>query len=74
LRLPLAALLSDESSASVAADFDAIERALRDAGMKAKNPVLLLTLLPLSVSPDFKVSDKGIVDVQGRRVLTPVAA
>jgi adenine deaminase len=74
LHLPLAALLSDEPIASVAADFDAIETALRDAGMKARNPVLLLTLLPLSVSPDFKVSDKGIVDVQGRRVLTPVTA
>ncbi|HET8986720.1 MAG TPA: adenine deaminase C-terminal domain-containing protein, partial [Trueperaceae bacterium] len=74
LRLPLAALLSDEPIASVAADFDAIETALRCAGMTARNPVLLLTLLPLSVSPDFKVSDKGIIDVQGRRVLTPVAA
>lgn len=74
LRLPLAALLSDEPVASVAADFDTIETALRRAGMKARNPVLLLTLLPLSVSPDFKISDKGIVDVQGRRVLAPVAA
>jgi adenine deaminase len=74
LRLPLAALLSDEPVTAVAADFDTIEAALRGAGMKARNPVLLLTLLPLSVSPDFKVSDKGIVDVQGRRVLSPVAA
>ena len=74
LRLPLAGLLSDEPVATVAADFDTIEASLRHAGMQARNPVLLLTLLPLSVSPDFKVSDKGIVDVQGRRVLTPVAA
>jgi len=74
LRLPLAGLLSDEHIETVAAEFDSIENRLRAAGMKARNPVLLLTLLPLSVSPDFKISDKGIVDVQGRRVLAPVVA
>lgn len=74
LRLPLAGLLSDESIDSVAASFDLIESRLRHAGMKARNPVLLLTLLPLSVSPDFKISDKGIVDVQRRALLSPVAA
>lgn len=72
LPLPLAGLLSDEPVAAVAEGFEAIEQGLRGAGVRAKNPVLLLTLLPLSVSPDFKVSDKGVVDVQGRRVLSPV--
>jgi len=71
LALPLAGLLSDEPLAKVAADFDDIERALRQAGVGVRHPVLLLTLLPLSVSPDFKVSDKGVVDVQARRVLPP---
>lgn len=72
LPLPLAGLLSDDSVDEVATRFDALEDALRGAGMRARNPVLLLTLLPLSVSPDFKVSDKGVVDVQGRRVLDPL--
>jgi adenine deaminase len=49
--------------------FDAIERALRAAGVSVRNPVLLLTLLPLTVSPDWKLSDKGVVDVARRRVL-----
>jgi len=74
LCLPLAGLLSDESIDAVAAAFDLIESRLRRAGMKARNPVLLLTLLPLSVSPDFKISDKGIVDVQRRALLAPVVA
>jgi len=39
-----------------------------------KHPVLLLTLLPLTVSPDWKISDKGIVDVERRRVLPPLVA
>jgi len=39
-----------------------------------KHPVLLLTLLPLTVSPDWKLSDKGVVDVAGRRVLPSLVA
>ena len=72
LPLPLAGLLSDEPIDAVAAGFDALERGLRDAGVAVKHPVLLLTLLPLTVSPDWKISDKGIVDVERRRVLPPL--
>jgi adenine deaminase len=69
LPLPLAGLLSDDPIDGVARRFDAIERALRAAGVGVRNPVLLLTLLPLTVSPDWKLSDKGVVDVAGRRVV-----
>jgi len=69
LPLPLAGLLSDEPIDAVAGLFDALEQALRDAGVGVKHPVLLLTLLPLTVSPDWKLSDKGVVDVAQRRVL-----
>jgi adenine deaminase len=74
LPLPLAGLLSDEPIDAVAAGFDALERGLRDAGVGVLHPVLLLTLLPLTVSPDWKISDKGVVDVQGRRVLPALVA
>jgi adenine deaminase len=53
----------------VAERFDAWERALWAAGVSLKHPVLLLTLLPLTGSPDWKISDKGVVDVEGRRVV-----
>ena len=69
LPLPLAGLLSDEPIEGVAEGFDALEQALRDAGVGVKHPVLLLTLLPLTVSPAWKLSDKGVVDVARRRVL-----
>ena len=69
LPLPLAGLLSDEPLDTVAEAFDALETALRDAGVSVKHPVLLLTLLPLTVSPAWKLSDKGVVDVAQRRVL-----
>lgn len=69
LPLPMAGLLSDAPIDEVAGDFDALERGLRAAGVGVLHPVLLLTLLPLTVSPDWKLSDKGIVDVARRRVL-----
>lgn len=72
LPLPLAGLLSDDPVPEVARRFDAIERALVEAGMRHVNPLLLLTLLPLSVSPDFKLTDKGVIDVQAREVLPPL--
>ncbi|TVQ98876.1 MAG: adenine deaminase [Spirochaetaceae bacterium] len=72
LPLPIAALLSDEPVAEVGARFDELEQRLRALGMGAVNPILLLTILPLTVSPFFKISDLGIVDVEARRVLPPV--
>lgn len=71
LPLPIAGLLSDAPVPEVALAFEELEAAIVAAGMNVRTPVLLLTLLALSVSPDFKVSDLGIVDVQARRVLTP---
>ncbi len=72
LPLPLVGLLSDDPIEGIAERFDALERSLRAAGASVKHPVLLLTLLPLTVSPDWKISDKGIVDVARRRVLPPL--
>src|SRR5690606_14834537 len=59
LSLPLAGLLSDDPVAEVAQRFDAIERALVAAGMRHLNPLLLLTLLPPSVSPDYRLTDRA---------------
>lgn len=69
LPLPLAGLLSDAAIAEVAEQFDRIEQKLCQLGMTHKNPVLLLTILPLTVSPNYKISDKGIVDVENRKLI-----
>ncbi len=74
LPLPLVGLLSDDPIEEVAERFDALERGVRAAGASVKHPILLLTLLPLTVSPDWKISDKGIVDVAHRRVLPPLVS
>lgn len=71
LPLEVAALISDAPLDDVAQGFEAIEAALRRGGVTHLNPVLFLTILPLTVSPQVKVSDRGLVDVE-RRALLPL--
>ncbi|MDB5045154.1 MAG: Adenine deaminase [Deinococcus sp.] len=71
LPLEVAALISDAPLGEVAEQFEAIEAALRRGGVTHLNPVLFLTILPLTVSPQVKVSDRGLVDVE-RRTLLPL--
>jgi adenine deaminase len=71
LRLPLLGLISDEPAARVAGELEALEAALARAGMSRPRPFLMLSLLALSVSPKFKFADKGIIDVEARRLLPP---
>lgn len=69
LTLPFAGLLSDEPIGVVGERFNELENHLRKMGVRVKNPVLLLTILPLTVSPEYKISDKGLVDVERRRII-----
>ena len=71
LPLEVAGLVSARPLKEVAERFDAIETALRRYGVTHLNPVLFLTILPLTVSPSVKVSDRGLVDVE-RRALLPL--
>ncbi|MEM7735758.1 MAG: adenine deaminase C-terminal domain-containing protein, partial [Deinococcota bacterium] len=69
LPLPYAGLLSDDSIDIVGEQFETLEQTLHQLGVNVKNPILLLTILPLTVSPEYKISDKGLVDVEKRQVI-----
>ncbi len=71
LALPLLGLISDEPASVLADELDALEAALARSGMGRRRPFLMLSLLALSVSPRYKLSDRGIIDVEGRRLLPP---
>ncbi|UQN08958.1 adenine deaminase C-terminal domain-containing protein [Deinococcus sp. QL22] len=71
LPLEVAALISDAPLGEVAGQVEAIEAALRRGGVTHLHPILFLTILPLTVSPQVKVSDRGLVDVE-RRALLPL--
>jgi adenine deaminase len=72
LPLPYAGLLSDEAIGVVGEQFEVLEQTLRQLGVNVKNPILLLTILPLTVSPEYKISDKGLVDVEKRQVIASI--
>ncbi len=71
LRLPIFGLLSDAPLAGIVGEFDALETALRALGIKHQRPFLILSLLSLSVSPNGKFTDKGVIDTERRRLLPP---
>ncbi len=69
LPLPILGLLSDAPLERIVKDSEAVDNALHALGVRHQRPFLMLSLLALSVSPRFKLSDKGVVDTEHRRLL-----
>jgi adenine deaminase len=65
--LPIAGLLSDKRAPIVARETSALKRAWAAVGCKV--PYMGFNLLPLSVIPEFRLTDKGLVDVSGMRLV-----
>ena len=66
--LPVAGLLSDKRAPVVAKQTTALKRAWAVLGCKV--PYMGFNLLPLSVIPDFRLTDKGLVDVKAMKLVT----
>lgn len=65
--LPIAGLLSDQRAPVVARETTALKRAWTKLGCKV--PYMGFNLLPLSVIPELRLTDKGLIDVTGMRVV-----
>ncbi len=65
--LPIAGLLSDQRAPAVARETTALKRAWNRLGCKV--PYMGFNLLPLSVIPELRLTDKGLIDVTGMRVV-----
>lgn len=72
LELPIGGLITDEPFERVLYKFQKMESKLRDAGVRHREPVKLFSVLALTVSPFYKMSDLGIVDVEEGRLLPVV--
>lgn len=72
--LPLAGLMSDRPAAEVARGLDRLEAVARaDLGISLSAPFMHLSFLGLSVIPELRLTDLGLVDV-GRFELVPLEA
>ncbi len=61
--LPIAGLMSDKALADVADEIEHMEETARRFGIGIAAPFMLLSFLGLSVIPDLRVTDLGLIDV-----------
>lgn len=69
LRLPVAGLMSDAPLAEVHGTLAAMEAVLRANGVAWEAPFMCLSFLALSVIPELKITDRGLVDVGSSQVV-----
>jgi adenine deaminase len=65
--LPIAGLMSDKRAGVVAAETTKLKRAWKAGGCRL--PYMGFNLIPLSVIPEIRITDKGLVTVPGMRIL-----
>ena len=74
VRLPIGGLMSDRSIGEVAAEMRLLaDAATNGLGVTIDAPFMQLSFLGLSVLPELRITDKGLVDVM-KFALTDVAA
>ena len=71
LALPVAGLMSDAPLGAVHEELLGMERVLRGNGVAWDAPFMCLSFLALSVIPELKITDRGLVDVN-RAELVPL--
>ena len=59
---PIGGLLSDRPAEEVAAAVERMEAASRELGAKIAAPFMTMSFLALSVVPELKITDRGLVD------------
>jgi adenine deaminase len=63
LSLPVAGLMSDDPLATVAEEFGAVEAAARGIGLSHEGGLMELSFLALEVIPEYRLTNRGLVDV-----------
>ncbi len=74
MRLPVGGLITDELSGhEVSRKIAEIENIIiKDLGCKIHAPLMHLSFLALSTSPTWKITDRGLIDVNNFKILNPV--
>lgn len=72
LRLEVAGLMTHAPPAEVAKALEEVEDALHDLGCRLKRPMQALSFISLPAIPKLKLTDKGLVDVEMGRLVSPV--
>lgn len=70
LELPVFGLMSNKDCQETAKEGEAMKEVLRGIGLETLNPLLRIVTLGLTVIPEFKYSDLGLVDVLGSKLIS----
>ncbi len=73
LALPIAGLMSDRPAEEVDIAIRELESKLGELGVTIGTPFMYVSFLALSVIPELRVTDQGIVDVSRFEIVAPVS-
>ena len=75
IALPIAGLLCEEGMDQVYENFAVIDRAAQEQlHLNHEETLTFITLMPLAVSPEIKLTDKGLLDVINKRFIPLIAS
>ena len=69
LKLPIAGLMSDRPFEEVETKLKELDKAAKQIGCKIDDPFMSMAFLSLSVIPELKITDKGLIDVNKFEVI-----
>ncbi len=69
LELPIAGLMSDKELDYVVRKQKEMEDKISEMGCKLRAPLITMSFLALPVIPKLKITDRGLVDVEKRRIV-----
>lgn len=70
--LPVAGLMSDRPLGEVAGRVEALEESFVELGCEIESPFMTLSLLPLAVIPELRLTNRGLVDTVEFDFVDPV--
>jgi len=69
LPLPVGGIISEAPIDELTTDVKAVQSSLSKLGIKHPNPIMSLCTLTLPVSPELKITDKGLIDVKQSKIV-----
>lgn len=69
VELPVAGILSEKSVDELGVEVKELRKAMAELGYKHYNPIMSLCTLSLPVSPELKITDKGLIDVTESKII-----
>ena len=70
LSLPIGGIISDEPIEVLGNDLSLVREAMRNLGYDHMNEIMSFSTLSLPVSPELKITDKGLIDVRKNEIVS----